>query len=342
MPVTEARWFARENADNIRCQLCPRACLIKDGKSGLCRVRQNIKGQLKALTWGRFPAIAIDPIEKKPLYHFYPAARTLSLGTLGCNMHCLHCQNDSLSEPSGSDLAELKRLDLLAPETLVKMALDRKVPVIAWTYNEPLVNAEYLVSALPLLREAGLASVLVTAGLILPAPLREILPHLDAWRIDLKGWGDEFYKRLTGFPGWTTVLRNTLLAKEAGCHIEVVTNIISGWNDTQEELAAIANWMYTELGADTPWHVTASRPASQLRSIQATPAETILLARQIGQEAGLAYVYSGNIEIADGSDTNCPSCGTLLIQRRDFTVTENRLDASGTCPTCGKKISGFF
>ncbi|HPN83334.1 MAG TPA: hypothetical protein PLM00_08065, partial [Spirochaetota bacterium] len=192
MPAHKARWFAVEPDKGVHCTLCPRACLIPDGKAGVCRVRLNIDGELVALTWGRFPALAIDPIEKKPLYHFFSGSSTLSLGSLGCNMHCLHCQNASLSDPDIFAIAHLEQTKTTPPEFLAPFAREHSVPIVVWTYNEPLINAEYLASALPLVHKAGLATVLVTAGLISPEPLAEILPHLDAWRIDIKGWGDEF------------------------------------------------------------------------------------------------------------------------------------------------------
>ncbi|HOG65690.1 MAG TPA: AmmeMemoRadiSam system radical SAM enzyme, partial [Spirochaetota bacterium] len=320
MPAHRARWFHPETDNRVRCTLCPRSCLIPDGKTGACRVRMNMGGELVALTWGRFPALAIDPIEKKPLYHFFPGSSTLSLGSLGCNMHCLHCQNPSLSDPDVFAIAHLEQAKPMPPEFIAPFAREHTVPIVAWTYNEPLVNAEYLVSVLPLVQRAGLKSVLVTAGLISPEPLTEILPHLDAWRIDIKGWGDEFYQRLTGFPGWKTVLVNSLMAKEAGCHIEVVTNIIDGWNDSPEMLASIAGWIAAELGAETPWHVTASHPAGRMLDLRPTPSATIVQARAIGLESGLKHVYCGNIDTPDGSDTTCPDCGAILIRRRGFAV----------------------
>jgi len=342
MPAHKARWFHPETDNRVRCTLCPRSCLIPDGKAGVCRVRMNAGGELVALTWGRFPALAIDPIEKKPLYHFFPGSSTLSLGSLGCNMHCLHCQNASLSDPDVFAIAHLEQAKPMPPEFIAPFAREHSVPIVVWTYNEPLVNAEYLANVLPLVERAGLASVLVTAGLVSPEPLAEILPHLDAWRIDIKGWGDEFYQRLTGFPGWKTVLVNSLMAKEAGCHIEVVTNLIDGWNDSPEDLSAIAHWIANELGPETPWHVTASHPAAHLMDIRPTPPATILEARRIGLESGLRHVYCGNIDTPDGSDTLCPDCGATLIRRRGFAVLENRLSDSAACPDCGRRISGRF
>lgn len=342
MQAHEASWYAIAKQAHLCCQLCPRACLIPDGASGQCRIRKNSGGKLYSLSWGRFSALALDPVEKKPLYHFFPGARTLSLGTLGCNMHCLHCQNDSLSNPDAAALVQIGQTEIIYPKTIVSLAERHHLSLVVWTYNEPLINAEYLTEALPLVRKAGLATVLVTAGLISPAPLQKLLPHLDAWRIDLKGWGDDFYRRLTGYPGLKTVLENTLLAKKAGCHIEVVTNIIAGWNDSPESLTAIANWIVRELGDETPWHVTASYPAAQLTTIRPTPAATILRAQASGLEAGLKHVYCGNIALQGGSDTHCPACGTVLIRRHGFTVLENRVSQDATCPECGRKIMGRF
>jgi pyruvate formate lyase activating enzyme len=345
-----ARWWemcAQSDCGDITCLLCPRRCVIKNNSAGLCGARKNIEGALFSLAYGLPAAIAVDPIEKKPLYHFYPGASTLSLGTLGCNMRCLHCQNASLSFAAEGDFEKQSAggRGYCEPEEIIRLSFSRGSRIISWTYNEPLIWAEYIIECMREARKRGLSSVLVSAGLASPDVWGEVLSVTDACSLDIKGWGD-FYKRLTGFSGLDFVLQNALAAHKAGCHIEIVTNIMHGWNDDDASLFAIAEWIGKELSPNIPWHITASRPAHELMSLKPTPPETIRRAMAIGRKAGLRFVYGGNIADTE-TPTFCPKCAAALIRREAFHVRENlcaeNLRANGgICPACGTKIYGRF
>ena len=349
-----ARWWKKtsprtQDAKSVTCLLCPRGCVLKNNSSGFCGARKNIGGKLFALTYGRPAALAMDPIEKKPLYHFHPGAETLSLGALGCNMRCPHCQNDALSFASESDFTALlsaKRGILegfkkLWPVAIAQIAMYNNSKIISWTYNEPLVWPEYVLDCMRAAREQSLSSVLVTAGLVHPDIWEEFLPFLDACSLDIKGWGD-FYTKLTGINGLECVLQNALAAHKAGCHIEIVTNIMHGWNDDTASLTAIAEWICDKLSPNIPWHVTASRPAHTLTELKPTPLETIRKAVALGKKIGLQFVYSGNIADTETQITFCPNCGAELIKRASFFLRENRFLNGGRCSKCGTRIYGVF
>jgi len=337
--MNEARWREKTAHGKIVCRLCPRGCVIQEDSPGFCGARKNIAGSLHSLAYGRPAAIALDPIEKKPLYHFYPGASTISLGTLGCNMRCPHCQNASLSFAAPEDFLSIP---LRQPETIADEAIKNGSRIISWTYNEPLVWAEYVLESARAAREKGISSVLVTAGLANPEPWAELLPVLDACCLDIKGWGDGLYKKLTGFPGFEYVLQNAVSAFDSGCHLEIVTNLMSGWNDDDASLLAIAEWIGTRLSPDVPWHITASRPAHRLMDLAPTPPGTIERAAALGRKAGLRHVYGGNIHNKKLQETLCPQCAAALIRREGFLVRENLITQNGRCPHCETEIYGRF
>lgn len=335
--MMEARYWEKDRDGIAVCRLCPRNCRIKPGHSGFCSTRQNREGVLWNVTAGSFISLNRDPVEKKPLYHFFPGSMTVSVGSLGCNLRCLHCQNSTLSHTAAAE--NLSLLQPLSAEALVNETAAVGAPLLVFTYNEPLLQFEYLLEAAPLARSMGLQTVLVTAGLIAPEPLKELLPLIDAWRVDIKGWPGDFYRRLTGGDWLNTVLNNTKAAFQAGVHVEAVTNIIPNWNDRPEQLEWIAEWIAGELSPAVPWHVTAYHPAHRMQE-PPTPVATIEQAITIGRKAGLYHTFAGNIPGHAGQDTLCPACKAVLIRRSGFRVTENLLQEN-RCPHCGRTLDNF-
>jgi pyruvate formate lyase activating enzyme len=296
-------------------------------------VRQNRDGVLYSLNYGEVSSVAADPIEKKPLFHFYPGSLAFSLGGWGCNFHCLHCQNWEIActdVPSGSQY--------LAPAEQVRLAAQQQCQGIAWTYNEPTVWFEYTLESAKLARERGLYTAYVTNGFMTPEALDLIGPWLDAWRVDVKGFSDGLYARLARVREWRGILDVAVRARRRwNMHVEVVTNVIPGWNDDDAQLQGIARWVATELGELTPWHVTRSFPMHQLRDTTPTPLETIEHALEVGRRAGLKFVYSGNMR-GPGEDTVCYSCGRTVIHRTGYHA-EVRLLRGSTCAHCGAELN---
>ncbi len=315
----------------VRCRLCPRGCNIPAGKAGFCMVRRNVGGTLVLAAWGRPTALHVDPIEKKPLFHYLPGSTSLSLGTVGCSLACRFCQNWTLSrgrETSG-DL-------ILTPERLVALAMHHGSPSISFTYNEPTILAEYVLDTAEVARPRGIGIVLVTNGYITREAARVLYPHVDAANVDLKAFSDEFYrKQCSG--RLTPVLDALVEARAAGVHVEVTTLLIPGLNTDAADLRAEAAWIRDHLGADTPLHFSAFHPDYRMMDRPRTPPETLRLARTVALEAGLKYVYEGNVE-SDGSHTLCPSCGRWLIRRSWFEVVADRLGPDGRC-ACGEPVA---
>jgi len=335
--LKEARFYQPETGDKVRCTLCPHACLIADGKDGLCRVRGNRSGRLYALTYGRVVSAAIDPIEKKPLYHFYPGSPTLSLGSVGCNLHCLHCQNWQISQ-CGMGQGE-GMLHELSPAEVVDRTRSAGAEILVFTYNEPSLWVEYILDCAELAIPAGLRLVMVTSGMINPQPLQELLKVISAYRVDIKGFSREFYKDLTGFDVLDQVLENTRTAFRQGTHVEVVTNLIPGWNDDEAQLQGLTTWIRDELSPAVPWHVTRYIPCHRLHAPM-TPVDRLELAERIGREAGLQHIYVGNVPGHAAQDTHCAGCGALLIERSGYVLQQNRL-AAGCCPDCGRRLAVY-
>lgn len=332
-----AYWSAEGNA--IRCQLCPRFCRIRDGQSGFCGVRAARGGELLALTYGKIVSWACDPIEKKPLYHFYPGHQTLSLGGIGCNLRCRHCQNWQIACRDADDNG-VDSLHSLSPQEAVRAALGKSCRSLVWTYNEPSIWFEYLRDTAPLAQQAGLKTVLVTAGMICPEPLAELLPHIDAYRLDIKGFSGAFYRWLTGFDGFSQILANACAARQAGCHIEIVTNLIPGHNDDSEQLRGLARWIGQELGVQVPWHLTAYYPSHRL-DVAATSRESLERGVEIGREEGLKHIYIGNVPGHVCQHSYCADCGELVIRRNGFSAPQNLLK-SGACPACGVTFGAYY
>lgn len=320
----------------VRCELCPKRCLIKPGESGDCRIRVNLDGRLHAVTYGFPSAVHMDPIEKKPLYHFLPGTQVFSLATVGCNLHCKNCQNWEISQQDPVDAEAFH----MPPEDVVARAKTAGCPSIAYTYTDPSVYYEYALDSCARAREAGLRNVLVTAGYLNEAPLRELCKFVDAATVDVKAMSDSFYRDVCGAT-LAPVLNYLVVAKSMGVHLETSNLVIPTLNDGDEEIKSLCLWIRENLGGETPLHFLRFFPQYRMRHIPPTPADTLTRAREIARSVGLEYVYVGNVLDVEGSTTRCPSCRSVLIRREGRQVLENRL-ADGGCPNCRKEVYGVW
>jgi pyruvate formate lyase activating enzyme len=324
-----------EIEDAVRCVACAHRCLVRPGRAGICRVRYNVDGKLLTSVFGRAVSANADPIEKKPLFHFHPGSVAFSIATRGCNFHCLHCQNWSISQAAREDL-DIPEFDL-PPAAVVSAALAARSRSIAYTYTEPTIFIEYVVETARLAVEAGLANVLVTNGYQTPEALDVLEPLIRAANVDLKSFDDRFYRRVEG-ARLAPVLETLAGMKRRGIWLEVTTLLIPGLNDDPEMLDRLARWLVSELGPETPWHVSRFFPAYRLSDLEPTPVATINRAVEIGRAAGLRHVYSGNLRDGD-EDTRCANCGETLIRRRGFTAIRAAL-TDGRCDRCGHSLAG--
>ncbi|MFC1872880.1 AmmeMemoRadiSam system radical SAM enzyme [Chloroflexota bacterium] len=335
--MQEAMLYQKLPGGMVRCQTCQWRCRILQGKAGVCGMYRNEGGMLQNLNYALVSAAVADPIEKKPLFHFYPGSTCFSLGTLGCNFRCRHCQNWEISTAKSGELAGVCRKIL--PEQAVQAAQEQGCRGLAWTYNEPAVWLEYTLDSAILAKQQGLYTVWVTNGYASEAALDAIGPYLDAWRVDIKGFSDNFYQQIAGVPHWREIPKVTKRAKEKWhMHVEVVTNIIPGFNDDARQLADMAEWIYNELGELTPWHVTRFLPHHQMPNTPPTPVEAIENALAIGRAAGLKFVYAGNLAGHPAENTNCYNCGAPVIRRSGYEV-EIMLAAGGYCTRCGAALN---
>jgi len=320
--------------DRIRCGLCPHRCLIAEGDRGWCGARGVVDGVLRALTYGLVSSIAVDPIEKKPVFHYCPGVDVLSLGSVGCSMRCGHCQNWQISRPKGDDGSISLRE--VAPDTVVMTALREKCPGIAYTYNEPVIWLEYVLDTGRLAHANGLFNIMVTNGYVTPEGLDAFAEVVDVWRVDIKGFSEAAVRKLCHVGRAETIRQQAVRAKQVHhMHVECVTNIVPTINDSDAELRAIAHWMATELGPQTPWHVTRFTPYLEFADLETTPLSTLERAREIGTEEGLNFVYLGNVATPGGEDTLCPTCGDVAVRRHGFSVEAQDLTADGRCGSCG-------
>ncbi|VVB93272.1 Radical SAM superfamily protein [uncultured archaeon] len=315
-----------------RCHVCSHRCTIKESKIGICGTRKNIGGKIYTLIYNTVSSEAVDPIEKKPLYHFLPGTLSYSLGTIGCNFRCMHCQNWNISQVA---LEEAYTREI-TPQVAVDRALEAGCRSISWTYNEPAIWHEYTYDSAVLAKKAGLKTIYVTNGYITPEALRRIAPYLDAFRVDIKSFSDDFYKKICG-ARLAPVLESTRLAKELGMHVETITLIIPTKNDSKEEITQIAGWVRDNLGVDTPMHFTAFHPMYKMSDISATPTGTLEMAHDIAKEEGMRFVYTGNVPGHRYENTYCPKCNALLIDRMGFRVGTISIK-DGKCPGCGEEI----
>jgi pyruvate formate lyase activating enzyme len=321
---------------SVQCELCPRECVIGPGQSGDCRIRVNMDGKLVAVTYGYPCSVHVDPVEKKPVYHFLPGTPTFSLATAGCNLHCKNCQNWEISQQPPEAVAAT----WLPPDEVVRLAIDSGCASISYTYTDPVVFYEYVLDTSIRAREAGLRNILVTAGYIHEKPARELFRFTDVARVDLKALSESFYRDICEAT-LKPVLDTLALAREMGLHVELVHLIIPTLNDREEDLHALCRWTHDHLGPDTPLHFSRFHPQYRLSHLPPTPAETMNRARAIAEEVGMRYVYLGNILNDEAANTRCPGCRDAIIRRRGFDVLENRL-REGRCPRCGKEIPGVW
>ena len=324
--------------NEVKCELCPRECVIPQGGAGDCRIRVNLDGKLRATTYGRPSAIHVDPMEKKPLYHFRPSSPVFSLATAGCNLHCLNCQNWQLSQRGGEEMEQIYRAD---PAEVVAMAREQGCESIAYTYSDPVVFYEYTYDTSVLAREQGLRNVLITAAYVNREPLRRLCRVLDATNTDLKAFDDGFYQRICS-ASLKPVLDALVTFREEGVWVEVTNLLIPTLNDDLAMIRRMARWIRSELGAETPLHFSRFQPQYRLRNLPPTPTETLDRARAEAMDAGLEFVYVGNVFGHEGGTTYCPRDGTPLIRRVGFWITENRLTPEGRCPNCNDPIPGVW
>lgn len=321
----------------VQCLLCPNRCVLAEGERGRCRARMNVNGELRTLVYGRPISEHVDPIEKKPFYHFLPGSQAYSLATSGCPLRCKFCQNWQIAQARPEDY----RTPFLSPATMgtrVEQAGD--APIVAFTYNEPAVFAEYLIDIAKAVREQGRKTVLVSSGYVNEAPLADMLEVLDAIKIDLKGYDPEFYRKVAQGE-LEPVLRSIKQAARSGRHLELVNLVVPTLNDSEQQLTELSQWVVGELGPDVPVHFTRFHPDYQLRNLPPTPIATLERARAIAMEAGVHYAFVGNVPGHPGNHTYCPTCHQVVIQRSGFFVTATRLQ-DGCCTRCGTKIAGVW
>jgi pyruvate formate lyase activating enzyme len=332
------RWWHTLADGRLQCDLCPRDCRLHEGQRGLCFVRKREGDRMVLTTYGRSSGFCIDPVEKKPLNHFYPGSSILSFGTAGCNLACKFCQNWDISKSREMDRLQ----DEASPEAIAAAAVKLGCKSVAFTYNDPVIFAEYAIDIAHACHARGVQAVAVTAGYIHAEARREFYATMDAANVDLKGFTDEFYFKICG--GHLQPVLDTLvyLVKETNVWTEITTLLIPGKNDSDEELRAQCKWIYENLGPDVPLHFTAFHPDWKMTDIPATPAATLTRAREIGQRAGLNYVYTGNVHDAAGGSTYCPSCDKPVIERDWYRIDGYHVRPDGACEYCGTPIAGRY
>jgi pyruvate formate lyase activating enzyme len=332
----EALYWDRLEDGSVRCALCPRRCVVAPGERGYCEVRENRDGTYYTLTYGNPCAVHIDPIEKKPFYHFLPTTRSFSIATAGCNLECKFCQNWHISQALPEELYN----ESLTPEELVEAAIASGCESIAYTYSEPTIFYEYMIDTARLARARGLRNVYHSNGFINEEPLRELCKYLDAANIDLKGFSEDYYADMSD--AWLEpVLRTLRILREEGVHVEITTLVVPGWNDDPEMISAMCEWIYENLGADVPLHFSRFHPQYKLRDLPPTPVERLETAHSLAREAGLKFVFIGNVPGHRANSTYCPECSRRLIYRIGYSVDPSGLD-SGACPACGTEIEGVW
>jgi pyruvate formate lyase activating enzyme len=338
-------WKPAETDDEqqaVRCNLCAHRCLIRSGRKGICLVRENVDGMLVSLVYGRVISANVDPVEKKPLFHFYPGTGAFSVATVGCNFHCRWCQNWQISQAVREEHLSLGSQEA-TPKELVVAAQRSRCRSIAYTYTEPTIFFEYAYDTARIAQQAGIANIFVTNGYMTSEALAAIHPYLDAANVDLKAIDDGVYRKLIG-ARLQPVLDSLVRMKQAGIWVEVTTLVITGLNDADDELTAIATFIRDELGPETPWHVSRYRPSYKYDA-PTTPTSRLARAWEIGKEAGLYYVFVGNVpghmlpRDVKGETTYCHHCGANLIERWGYTIRQNRVQ-DGACPDCGTHVSG--
>jgi len=334
----QARYWHMLDDGRMQCDLCPRDCKLHEGQRGACFVRMREDNQMILTTYGRSSGFCIDPIEKKPLNHFYPGSSVLSFGTAGCNLACKFCQNWDISKSRDMD----RLMDQASPQAIAIAAEHHQCKSVAFTYNDPVIFAEYAMDVADACHARGIKTVAVTAGYIHDIPRRDFYAKIDAANVDLKAFTEEFYYRLTGSQLQPVLDTLRYLRHETGVWFEITTLLIPGQNDSDEELSAMCKWIRKELGTDVPLHFSAFHPDYKMPDIPATPPSTLIRAREIGIQSGLEYVYTGNVHNQQGDTTFCPHCKAPLIVRDWYQIKQYRLTGKGHCPDCNAEIAGHF
>lgn len=334
--MKEALYYKKLKDKKVNCRLCPANCIIPEDSFGNCGARKNIGGKLYSMVYARPVSVSIDPIEKKPLYHFLPGSSSLSIGTLGCNMHCLHCQNWEISQSKADEFMGKE----VTPEKVVRLALKNSCKSIAYTYNEPTIFYEYVLDTARLARKKGIKNIMVTNGYINKEPIKKLYPLIDAANIDLKSMDPQFYRKVCS-AGLDPVLESIKAIRALGTHIELTNLIIPGYNSSKQKIGRLVSWIKDNLGVSIPLHFSAFYPTYKLLDAERTSPELLLEAKEIAKKKGLHYIYLGNTPLPDSGNTYCPRCGKLLIERGWFRVTKKTIK-NNSCPSCRAGIYGVF
>ncbi len=332
----EALFYEKLDNKAVQCFLCPRNCVIQNYKRGFCRVRENRGGMLSTLVYAKPVAIHVDPIEKKPLFHFLPSTTAFSIATVGCNLKCKFCQNWEISQSAPEDADYV----YLEPEDLIKKLKASGSSTIAYTYTEPTIFYEYMLDTAKLARGIGMKNVMHSSGYINEKPLRQLCEYLDAANIDLKGFSDDYYANMSQGT-LEPVLKTLKILKDEGVHIEITNLVLSGYNDDNESIVKMCLWIKDNLGPDTPIHFSRFFPMHKLLNLNPTPVETLERARKIALDCGLKYVYIGNIAGNPAENTYCPNCKEVVIERRGYFIVKNNIK-DGKCGFCGEEIKGVW
>ncbi len=333
-----ARHWHRLDDGRLQCDICPRDCKLHEGQRGACFVRGRAENRMVLTTYGRSSGFCIDPIEKKPLNHFYPGSSVFSFGTAGCNLACKFCQNWDISKSRDMD----RLMDQASPRNIAMAAQSYGSRSVAFTYNDPVVFFEYALDTADACHELGLQTVAVTAGYMHDAPRREFYARMDAANIDLKAFSEDFYVKLTGSHLQAILDTLAYVHHQTDCWLEITTLLIPGHNDSDAETTALANWVARELGPDVPLHFSAFHPDWKMHDVPPTPLATLTRARRIALDAGLHYVYTGNVHDVGGGTTLCPGCLGALVIRDWYDIRSYKLTHDGRCPSCGQRIAGRF
>ena len=332
----EARYYEKQDDLRIVCRLCPRECVVADRERGYCGVRENRRGTYYTLVHSEICAENIDPVEKKPVFHFLPGTRAYSIATAGCNIECKFCQNWEISQFRPEQVRSMRR----TPDDVARIARGRGCQSIAYTYSEPVIFYEYMVDCAVAARARGIKSIMISNGYIRPEPLRELVKVLDAVKIDLKAFTDRFYRELCSGT-LEPVLETLKILKESKIWFEIVVLLIPSWNDSKEEIKAMCEWIAENLGDSVPLHFTRFHPTYKIKDIARTPLDTLEGAYEIARTAGLKFPYIGNVPGHEGEHTHCPGCSKALVSRIGFKVINNRIKED-QCPYCSKKIPGIW
>ncbi|MGB9911282.1 MAG: AmmeMemoRadiSam system radical SAM enzyme [Microgenomates group bacterium] len=333
----EAQFYQQLENGKVQCNLCPNRCLLSLGQRGLCKVRENIGGKLYSLVYGKPVTTAVDPIEKKPFYHFLPGAKTYSLATAGCNLACKYCQNWDIAQRFPEDIQTIP----MTPQQVVEEALKSGSQVIAFTYNEPIIWYEYMLDIAKLAKEKGLRTVMISNGYINQQPLKEILNYLDAVKIDLKSFNNDTYMKLIGGK-LEPVLESIKTVYQSGKWLEIVWLVVPGYTDNLEEIKSACKWIKENTSENIPIHFSRFWPKYKLTNLPPTPEETLKKARKVCLEVGMKYVYTGNIDDEEGSITYCPTNKKPLIKRVGYFIKENLINPEGKSPNCPEIIPGVW